>query len=157
MATKRYYFCQECGSAEVSDGLFDLLLAMTQNDRQSCPQCFGPCELRLKFAFGLNAQNAECTFLHSFLPAKLESWKDRKGHPVIFYPFLVMVKRHGRATAAWLPYWHVVQDGPKKIKKYGQWAPFMNFHLFADLIAQARSKGYLKKLSKNSKNSVVSA
>jgi hypothetical protein len=63
---------------------------------------------------------------------------------VTFYPFLVVLQRHGREHAAWLPYWHTIEKhGRKPTQKYGQWAPFMDFGLFADLLTQARAKGYL--------------
>jgi hypothetical protein len=75
----------------------------------------------------------------------LERWTDRRnGSGVCFYPFLVVLKRHGREHAAWLPYWHIVtyKNGRVK-KKFGQWAPFMDEHLLYDLLKQARDHGFL--------------
>ena len=66
---------------------------------------------------------------------------DVDGNTITFYPFLVVVERHGRGNAIWLPYWHVVEDGIRRKKKFGQWAPFMDEKLFVDLIVQARENG----------------
>jgi hypothetical protein len=108
-------------------------------------------ELRLSFDLGLNAPNPPCVLRDCFVPRELESWKEKDGSPVTFYPFLVILNR-GRRLAAWLPYWHVVERKKREIKKYGQWAPLMDFKLFSDLLAQARSSSAIKDyvLGKNS-------
>jgi hypothetical protein len=82
--------------------------------------------------------------LVSFYPDhdQLESWNFR-GRTVTFYPFLVITERENRDQAAWLPYWHVIQDGEKKSRKYGQWAPFMDMKLLEDLLTQARNADFL--------------
>lgn len=76
-----------------------------------------------------------------FLPTSPECWTDSKKRKVTFLPFLVILARHGRQDAVWLPYWHVVEDSKRVFQKYGQWAPFMDAHRFEDLISQARSAG----------------
>ncbi|RMG26793.1 MAG: hypothetical protein D6724_01035 [Armatimonadetes bacterium] len=99
-------------------------------------------ELRLRFDFGLNAPDRACTVRDCFAPRQLESWNEADGSRVTFYPFLVILQRHGRELAAWLPYWHTIDNGFRTVQKYGQWAPFMDFRLFADLLNQAAEKGY---------------
>jgi hypothetical protein len=78
-------------------------------------------------------KNAEV--LASFHPHQPEEWPC-DGDTVTFYPFLVVTKREGHDQAVWLPYWHVVGDGEKVNRKYGQWAPFMKLELFEDLLSQ---------------------
>jgi hypothetical protein len=124
--------------------LLDLLLAQAQGDPHRCPRCGAEAKLRLKFEFGLGARDSECTVLASFIPQKLESWSQPDGTAITFYPFLVILQRHGRKLAAWLPYWHVIDGDGKRTRKYGQWAPFMDFELFADLLNQARQSGYFE-------------
>jgi hypothetical protein len=86
-------------------------------------------------------KNAEV--LASFYPHQLERWCDSGGRKVTFYPFLIVTKREERDQAVWLPYWHVVRNGEKVNRKYGQWAPFMDMKLFEDLLSKARDAGYL--------------
>lgn len=125
----------------------DALLSLERNRFLRCSKCDAPATLRLKFDFGLNAPDSECTVLDCFVPRRPESWKATDEANVTFYPFLVIVQRHGRNLAVWLPYWHVVERGGRVTqKKYGQWAPFMDFHLFKDLLDQAQAKGYSSKL-----------
>jgi len=142
MATDRFLVCASCGAHPARGKLFDDLLAHARQQAVVCSKCGAPATLRLKFPFGLNAADSECTVRDCFLPRRLEGWKDKDSANVTFYPFLVVVHRHGRELAAWLPYWHVVERGRKPLTKYGQWAPFMDFHLFADLLSQAQAKGY---------------
>ena len=142
MASKRDWVCIRCGHSESAPALFDSLLSIAQGNSRRCDRCAGDAELRIDFPFGLDAPDSQCTVCDSFLPEKLESWPDASGKTVTFFPFLVIAERHGRDLAAWLPYWHVVTDGDREVKKYGQWAPFMDFHLFDSLISQARAKGY---------------
>jgi hypothetical protein len=69
---------------------------------------------------------------------------DQQGRRVTFWPFLVFTQRDGRERAVWLPYWHTIEDGGTRISRYGQWAPFMDGHLFTNLLDQARAAGYLE-------------
>ena len=142
MATRRFLVCAQCGPSPGRGKLFDVLLARAREQPLLCSKCGALATLRLKFAFGLNGADSECTVRDCFVPRVLESWKERDGRDVTFYPFLVIVQRHGRELAAWLPYWHVVDRAHRPVTKYGQWAPFMDFHLFADLLSQARAKGH---------------
>jgi hypothetical protein len=142
MATGRFLICDQCGPSLAGGTLFDVLLARAHGRPQHCAHCGSPTGLQLKFDFGLNAADSECTVRDCFVPRQLESWNETDESKVTFYPFLVIVQRHGRELAAWLPYWHVVERGKKPAKKYGQWAPFMDLHLFADLLDQARARGY---------------
>ena len=142
MATIRQYICKKCPPRHAGS-LFDALLIKASGKPVKCRRCGTPYEsLRLKFDFGLGGTNSECTVLDCFTPGRIERWPDGKRGEVSFYPFLVIVKRHGRENAVWLPYWHLVKRGKKVIKKYGQWAPFMDNHLFQDLLQQARRRGY---------------
>lgn len=142
MATNRYLDCGKCGPTLITISLFEALLDHARHGPPTCPRCHQAAGLRLKFAFGLNAPDSDCTVQECFVPTEPQSWKDAGGNTVTFYPFLVLVHRHGRKIAAWLPYWHLVEYGRKTKMKYGQWAPFMDEHLFIDLITQAREKGY---------------
>lgn len=143
MATSRTYVCTQCKSRRPAGGMFDALQAVVRRRAPSCPECDRDTELHFRFAFGLGATHADCTILDAFLPSRPEAWRD--GHNrITFYPFLVIVRRHGRKTAVWLPYWHLVEGKRRTIKKYGQWAPFMDAHLFRDLLRQARRRGYFR-------------
>jgi hypothetical protein len=142
MGTERFYTCDKCGPTRVSERLFQVLCDHARKGGPPCPRCNGPAALQLGFSFGLNAGDRESTVRDCFLPQELEKWKDTSGDTVTFYPFLVIVDRHQRELAVWLPYWHTVEDGHGTKLKYGQWAPFMDEHLFLDLVSQARKKGY---------------
>jgi len=142
MATIRQYICKNCPPKNAGN-LFEALLNKTKGKVVKCPRCGNPySSLRLNFAFGLGATNSECTVLECFIPEKRQQWKDGKNKNVFFYPFLVIVKRHGKENATWLPYWHIIKDGKKETRKYGQWAPIMDSHLFKNLLEQAKKKGY---------------
>jgi hypothetical protein len=110
-----------------------------------CGSCGEKTTLQLKFAFGLDATDAEAEVRAVFRPRRLESWRNKKREKVTFVPFLVILRRGNRKDAAWLPYWHLVEKGKRRATKYGQWAPFMDAHLFEDLLSQARKAGYLRK------------
>jgi hypothetical protein len=143
MATIRHYHCAKCPPRRAG-GLFGALLGIAKRGLPDCERCEAPYKgLRLKFDFGLNAGHSECTVLDSFTSKTPQTWRDKKGNSVFFYPFLVVLNRHGKGRATWLPYWHVIKKGKVEIKKYGQWAPFMDQHIFHDLITQARRRGYL--------------
>lgn len=117
--------------------MFDALRDFSKS--QKCPKCGAAHrDLHLIFDFGLNASNSDCTVLASFTHKKPESWKDKDGSKVEFYPFLVVLRRHGRQKAVWMPYWHLVHKKKRIIKKYGQWAPFMDMDLYKDLLKQAK-------------------
>ncbi len=99
--------------------------------------------------FGLGAGRWEFRVQDAFLPEKEKrtTWETEDGSVVEFLPFLVVLKAEDKdAPDFWLPYWHIVNgDSPeaKEEKKYGQYAPVMDGHLFTDLVEQARRKGYL--------------
>jgi hypothetical protein len=129
MATDRYYVCPRCGGKTWAGSLLDSLLAVAKGDRPSCHDCHGTCALHLSFALGLGATGGDCSVIDAFLPDEPISWPDKEGRRVTFYPFLVITNgKDGRG--AWLPYWHVVQHNGADVKKYGQWAPFMDLSTF---------------------------
>ena len=140
MATIRQFICDTCKPANAGN-LFEALRKIATTRSLPCPRCGNPLRLRLKFNFGLNAKHSDCTVLAAFTPQRREKWKDENGNPVEYYPFLVFLKRHGRETAVWLPYWHLVTTKKRVIRKYGQWAPFMDMHLFRNIMRQARQRG----------------
>lgn len=155
MATKRSFICKKCNSTKKIGSLFDDLNDAAAGKYPSPCNCGGLMELHLEFPFGLNASDKKCTVRGVYLPHKLEQWKDKDGphklehwkdkdgSKVTFYPFLVVLYRVERKTnAIWMPYWHLVKRGGKTIKKYGQWAPCMDLHLFESLIDQARANGW---------------
>ena len=144
MATKRFWKCPGCRNETKANGLFDALLGVAKGKRHQCSCCETPCDLDLKFDFGLGAKDSHCTVLGCFLPESLQKWPDdNTGQRVTFYPFLVVLHRHPHRKAIWLPYWHLVGDGEAVTKKYGQWAPFMDLTLFNSLVAQARDAGHV--------------
>ena len=148
MATIREVHCKskKCGHKRPVGPLLDFLLNVANDRKETCHKCNGPVRTYLKFDFGLDGSDSACDLLDCFHPNPLESWIDQKGNRVTFYPFLVILERHNRKQAAWLPYWHIVEDVKGKRKtKYGQWAPFMDLSLFQDLLKQAQAKGYLGK------------
>lgn len=146
MATKRNWHCEKGCDPIKAASLFDALLSIAEGTKLDCPRHPGNLRnLKLEFPLGLGATDSSCTAARAFLPKELERWTDqRNGSEVCFYPFLVVLKRHAREHAAWLPYWHIVtyKNGRVK-KKYGQWAPFMDEHLLYDLLKQARDQGFL--------------
>jgi len=137
MATKRYFECSKKHRASAAQ-LFDSLRAIAKGKVGRCVLCGGGFSLKLDFPFGLGATKSKCTVLHAFNPRRTQTWRDAKGRRVKFYPFLVIVARHGKERAIWMPYWHLVYTKRGVIKKYGQWAPFMDEHLFRSLLAQAK-------------------
>lgn len=146
MATVRFYNCKICGRSPIRMSLFDTLHQHARQGPPVCSRCAKPSTLQLKFAFGLDAADSDTTVRDCFVPQKLETWKNTDGHSVTFYPLLVVVHRHARRLAFGLSYWHVIDDGVKRTRKYGQWAPFMDEHLFRDLITQAQEKGHLMRV-----------
>ncbi|MFI5386431.1 MAG: hypothetical protein ACHQ50_09955 [Fimbriimonadales bacterium] len=101
-------------------------------------------KLHFEHDFGLNASHKESTAVGVYLPEVLDTWLDRDGSKVTFYPFLVVVARPNTEKAIWMPYWHVVEKaGRGPANKYGQWAPHMRISLFENLISKARADGQL--------------
>ncbi len=146
MATEKFIMCERCGQLPMPGILFCTLLNKARGDDLKCPKCGTFAELHLRFDIGLDATHNECTVLDCFIPRNPECWHRAEGSKVKFYPFFVILRRHGRNLAVWLPYWHIVKmDDQTLIRKYGQWAPFMDTNLFEDLLSQAQSKGYLLK------------
>lgn len=145
MATVREWVCRR-GCRKHAGSLFSALLDLAREQQRNCATHELSQVLQLRFDFGLNAQHKISTVLGCFTPRRPPSWKGANGRPVQFFPFLVVVRRHGKREAAWLPYWHLVGTRGRKepIKKYGQWAPYMDMHLFHDLLRQARSRGFLR-------------
>ena len=142
MATIRQYICKKCPPKNAGN-LFKALLKKANGETVKCQSCGVAYDsLRLQFDFALGATNSECTVLACFVPKKIQQWKDGKNKEVHFYPFLVILKRHGKKNATWLPYWHIIHEGEKKTIKYGQWASFMDSHLFNSLLEQSKKKGY---------------
>ncbi len=142
MATIRQYICKNCPPKNAGI-LFEALEKKAKREIVKCQKCDIPYDsLKLKFDFALGATNSECTVLDCFLPKRIQSWKDEKNKKVEFYPFWVILKRHGKENATWLPYWHIIKEGEIKTIKYGQWAPFMDSHLFNCLLQQAKKRGY---------------
>jgi hypothetical protein len=118
--------------------------AVADNRKPECRRYGTSTTLHLTFDFALGVQDKDAEVLASFHPCPPEDWCLVSGkRTVTFYPFLVVTKREGGDRAVWLPYWHVVGDGEKVERKYGQWAPFMDMELFEDLLAQARNKSFL--------------
>jgi hypothetical protein len=111
-------------------------------DARRCDNCAAETSFHLRFDFGLGAADNQSTIAGVFHPREPETWVDRDGSKVTFYPFLVVLNRKNRERAIWLPYWHVVErKSARPLEKYGQWAPFMDAHLFDDMLAQARAAG----------------
>lgn len=142
MATIRQFICATCKPANAGN-LFEALKKVATDRALPCPRCGKHLRLRLKFNFGLNATDSDCTVIAALLPRRREKWRDENSNPVEYYPFFVFLKRHGRETAFWFPYWHLVTTKRRTIRKYGQWAPFMDYHLFRDLLRQARQRGII--------------
>ena len=141
MASDTYYSCK-CPQRTYPSNLFDALLDLSKG-LSNCAACGGTKQLHKIFDFGLGAESAEGKVLDAFLPLDLVSWED-KGKWVTFYPFLVVMERTDeKGQAFWLPYWHIEEGAGTKLRKYGQFAPFLEEPLFKSLVAQAREKGYL--------------
>lgn len=137
MATERTWECKSCKDKRPANSMYDALRDFSTS--RKCPECGAARrDLRLIFDFGLNASHSDCTVLASFSHKKPQKWKDKDGSRVEFYPFLVILQRHGRQKAVWMPYWHLVHKKNRVIKKYGQWAPFMDMALYKNLLKQAK-------------------
>lgn len=144
MATIREWHCSSGCAPAKAGPLFDALLRVAQRKARACPAHPNtPLQLQLDFDFGLSAKHSRCTVLGAFTSRQPQSWPGVDQTRVRFFPFLVVLQRHGKELAAWLPYWHLVdsKDGRTK-KKYGQWAPFMDAHLFEELLSQAHGQGF---------------
>ena len=143
MATKCIVKCSSCQTPAIDDTLFATLLRIADDPTAKC-KCGGTRTISLAFDFGLGATDKVSDIEAVFHPRPLESWQDKDGSKVTFFPFLVVLKRTGRHSAIWMPYWHIVEseDGKKK-QKYGQWAPYMDASLFESMLQQARQAGFL--------------
>ena len=133
--------CASCEKPVRGRKLFELLRNLAVHTPDPCRFCSKDLKLCLKFPFGLGASHNESTVLDVFAPQHRESWKHGKA-TTEFWPFLVVLRRHERSKAIWFPYWHLDKEGGKTKTKYGQWAPFMDSHLFEDLLRQARERGH---------------
>jgi len=142
MATGRFHVCPKCGEKYWAASLFDSLLAVALGKLPACTKCATSAALHLSFAWGFDAGTFQSIVLDAFLPDEPVKWTDKSGREVTFYPFLVITEGKGERVA-WLPYWHVVRGKGGEQKKYGQWAPCMDLGTFEELVAKARSKGYL--------------
>lgn len=143
MATARKLVCEKCQSSEDAGPLFDALEQLGKKEVPPCKTCKAARQIHLVLDFGLDAGGKESIALAAFLPTKLDSWKDSKARDVTFHPFLVITAGSGGDRAVWMPYWHIVIEGNKRISKYGQWAPYMDLGLFVDLVDQATASGLL--------------
>jgi hypothetical protein len=143
MASLRKWRCESCNAESKANNLFDALMAISTHSHSNCDKCGNGLSLKITFPFGLNAEHNTFIVRHAYSPSKPESWTDESGHTVLFYPFLVVGDRPGRASAIWLPYWQLHKTPQKDKKKYGQWAPFMDTRLFNDLLAQAHKEHIL--------------
>lgn len=125
--------------------MFDQLHELATRRQLKCSACSSSTRLRLRFKLALGVKHPVMTVRACFVPKNPETWRyEKKGVDVVFYPFLVVGKRHGRDDAVWMPYWHRIGGRLKP----GQFAPFMDQPLFDDLLKQARRRGYLKGTTK---------
>ena len=116
MATQKYYFCPGCNQRTHPQRLFDALRDFS-GSAPTC-ECGAIRELHVVLPFGLAAGTTDCKVLHVFLPRQPVSWNLQNGGNVVFYPFLVILRRTGeQGNSAWLPYWHVVEKGGRDTKK----------------------------------------
>ena len=90
--------------------IFDTLLDYSNGNKERCRKHGCECELIFEFPFGLDVKHNRSTLLECFAPKQPQKWHTKQGDKVIFYPFLVIFKRHSRNRAIWLPYWHVVKS-----------------------------------------------
>jgi len=143
MATERYWRCEGCGHEQWAGQLFPSLLAVAEKKIQACGKCGKPRHLRLIFDHGLGVGKHPCKTLAAYYPRRKVEWTNGSAN-VRFYPFLVILRSEKEHyQAAWLPYWHVVEDAGTKKHKYGQWAPFIGEREFKDLLRQAKEDGYM--------------
>lgn len=144
MATKRFYRCVTCNSAEGVGSLFQALQSVVENTISRCKKCDGRREVVLEFSHGLGIGQRECRVLSAYLPSQNISWGS-SSREVSFFPFLVVLDvPKDNFHAVWLPYWHVIKDVSGVKHRYGQWAPFIGEEYFEDLLRQANRDGYLQ-------------
>lgn len=149
MATDWFFKCSDKGCNHCKKewrpplGIFEMLKEKVENpDFPKC-NCGRLSDVFMTFGFGLHGR-----VLHCFCPSpnvKLPEWRGRYNQTWKYYPFLVIVdpddkEEWGKSPYLWFPYWHVV--GREETKKYGQWAQCLPADIFADLLRQARNKGY---------------
>ncbi len=142
MATDRFYICPKCRNKFSAGLLYDALHAVAIGEQPTCAKCATSMLLHLSFAWGLDAGAFRCIVRDAFMPDNPVRWFDKGKREVTFYPFLVIIESKNKRKA-WLPYWHIVRGKRKPQKKYGQWAPCMDLSTFDELVAKAKSKGYL--------------
>jgi DNA-directed RNA polymerase subunit RPC12/RpoP len=145
MASKVYYGCVKCQQQTPAGNLFDALLEISKGVESRCATCGEERQLHKIFDFGLGALRPDFKLLHAVCPRENElvAW-EQDGGWITFYPFLVIMESvDEKSRAFWLPYWHIVDRGGTKQRKYGQFAPFLEEPIFKSLLAQAREKGYL--------------
>lgn len=142
MATDRFHLCSGCKHKSRTARLFDALFDIATRQTQDCTKCGGPTVLHLTFDYALGAAGASNGVLDSFLPDDIVEWT-YEGKRIEFYPFLVITETETHDRGVWLPYWHVVAERDNSVKKFGQWAPSMDFSLFAQLVGKAQKAGYL--------------
>jgi hypothetical protein len=145
MATERSWYCKECGKSLPAGSLFESLKSVADSSVEPCGACQGEVHLRLKFDYGLGAGGAECKVVDCFYPDEPQAWDDPSTTPaqhVTFYPFVVITVSKESGLGVWLPYWHVTKQGASEKKKYGQWAPSMDLHIFSKLVQKARERGH---------------
>jgi len=112
LTTHHTFRCPECEEQTRKSKLFGAVKAVADHSEPVCRRCGASTTLHLSFDFALGVQDKNAEVLASFYPHQPEDWR---GGTVTFYPFLIVTKREGRDKAVWLPYWHVTQDGEKKL------------------------------------------
>jgi hypothetical protein len=115
VTTRHTFRCPECEEGPRKSRLFGAVKAGAEHSEAPCRRCGASTALHFSFDFAIDASHKIAVVLASFYPHPPEDWRDTGGRTVTFYSFLIVTKREGRARAVWLPYWHVIRDGEKKI------------------------------------------
>src|ERR1041385_1949936 len=98
MATKKEWKCTD-GCASRANNLFSALHSLAEGKEDLCQKHGKPFRLSLEFPFALNAKHNISTVKACFTPTQPESWHDTAGNLVRFFPFLLLLDRHGRKEA----------------------------------------------------------
>lgn len=143
MATQRWWRCDHCRVDREAGPLLPALKAVADSSVPSCPECSRPRRLRLKLDLAFRAGGTSCDVIASFYPRPPQSWQLNASEIVTYLPFLVVGDADNGERVVWLPYWHVVSRDGRELTRYGQWAPYLDRRVFADLVRQAQCAGIL--------------
>jgi len=146
MATDAYFQCTACNHYEYPPSMFAGLLVVAEAHVEPCPDCRSKRIFQLDFSFATDEKPRRCRVRAAFTPSGDDRPRWKQGRELVeFFPFLVVLEQLDYTDdAVWLPYWHIKRRRSAERTLYGQWAPFMDQSLFAELTRRARVAGFIE-------------